>query len=274
MHLLIDADLIAYEAAAAAEMVDEGYERRSFDWVVEYVDNLVERICEACGVDSPTYLFLTGEGNFRYEIATVKPYKGNRKEEKPFYLPSVRKYLEARYGAVVVDGMEADDALTITAGRYEPEDVTIASRDKDLKQYPCVHYTWECGRQAEWGPELVDEIGELHVEFQDKILKNGEPSKAIKKIWGTGLKWFYAQTVIGDQTDNIPGLEGVGAGASYEALKDCESEGEMFERVEQLYIKKYSTLGRERLLEQARLVWMCREMKDGKPVIWELPYEQ
>ena len=97
MKLLVDADLIAYEAASAADKVDEGFERRSLDWTFGKVDEVVEGIMDACGVDSCS-LYLTGIGNFRFDIATVKPYKGNRKQEKPFYLPSVRKYLEVKWG--------------------------------------------------------------------------------------------------------------------------------------------------------------------------------
>ena len=68
-------DLIAYEAASAADMVDEGMERRGWDWTAEHLDKTIINICEACGVQSPAYIFLTGTGNFRFDIATVKPYK-------------------------------------------------------------------------------------------------------------------------------------------------------------------------------------------------------
>jgi 5'-3' exonuclease len=270
MKLAIDGDLVAYEAACAADTVDEGMERRSFDWTIEYVDNLINRICEACEVDTPTYIFLTGKGNFRYDIATVKPYKGNRKEDKPFYLPNVRKYLEVAWGAILVDNMEADDALAITAAKDGYKDFIIASRDKDLKQVPCIHYSWEMSKQPEWGPELVDEIGELNVEFVDKILRNGEPSRQVKKISGTGLKWFYCQCITGDSTDNIPGLQGKGAVLAYELLNDAETEEDMFTRVLQAYEEKYAEDAAERLLEQGRLLWMCREKHNGVPVMWEL----
>lgn len=276
MHLLIDADLIAYEASSAAEMVDEGHEFRSFDYVIDYLDNIIHRICEAVGVDSPTALYLTGQGNFRYDIATVKPYKGQRKdEEKPFYLEGARKYLEVAHGAEVVNGMEADDMLTITASKYKPDEVCIASRDKDLRQMNCWQYSWESGKQPEWGPTLVDYIGDLDVKYVDKVLKNGEPSRAIKKISGTGLRWFYTQCIVGDSTDNIPGLEGKGASLAYELLNEAETEEQMFRGVLGAYEQKYSEKARERLLEQGRLLWMCRDINpDGSAKMWELPFAE
>ena len=271
MHLLVDADLIAYEAAAGADTVDEGMERRSFDWVMEKVDSLITHICEECGVDSPHSIFLTGKDNFRFDIATVKPYKGNRQTEKPFYLESTRKYLQVRHNAIMVNGMEADDALAITAKKLGYENTIIASRDKDLKQVPCTHFSWECYNQPQWGPELVTEIGDIEIELEDKLLKSGLPSKAVKKISGTGLKWFYTQCITGDSTDNIPGLEGKGAALAYELLKDTTTEIEMFQRVMQAYTEKYAENAAERLLEQGRLLWMCRDKIKGKAVMWEFP---
>ena len=275
MKLLIDADLIAYEASAAAEMVDEGYEIRNFDWVIGYTDDLVEGIKEAVGGVTSTELFITGDNNFRFDIATVKPYKGNRKDkEKPFYLPSVRKLLEVKYNALKVHGMEADDILAIEAVKYNSDEVCIASRDKDLRQVPCWQYSWEVGRQPEWGPELVDSIGELEATYSNKVLASGEPSKAIKKLSGTGLRWFYAQCIVGDSADNIPGLEGKGAGLAYELLRDAQTEKEMFYAVLGAYEFKYEHNARERLLEQGRLLWMCRELNpDGSAKMWELPYD-
>lgn len=274
MLALIDADLIAYEAASAAEMVDEGYERRNFDYVIEYVENLVSFIMEQSGCDEHE-MYITGKGNFRYDIATVKPYKGNRKDkDKPFYLPAVRKLLEGTWGAMLCEGMEADDMLAVRSKQFEPDEVCICSRDKDLRMVPCWQYSWEVGLQPEWGPNLVDRIGELHFRFSDKILKNGEKSNAIKKVWGTGLKWFYAQCVIGDSTDNIPGLEGKGGGLVHQILEPCATEQELFNAVASAYKDKYGDTYMERLLEQGRLLWMHDKLdEDGKVILWEFPYE-
>ena len=273
MLALIDADLIAYEAASAADMVDEGYERRSFDYVIDKVDESIKFITENSGCDSYE-LFITGKDNFRYDIATVKPYKGNRSDKpKPFYLESTRKLLES-YGAVVCDGMEADDMLAVRAREMEYKDCCICSRDKDLRMVPCMQYSWEVGLQPEWGPELVDTLGELHFRFSDKILKNGEKSNAIKKVWGTGLKWFYAQLIIGDATDNISGLEGKGGGLVHQIIHPCTSEEELFTAAFSAYTDKYGDTAAERLLEQGRLLWMHDTLdEEGKVILWELPYE-
>tara|TARA_B110000014_G_scaffold261465_1_gene253237 strand:+ start:530 stop:1354 length:825 start_codon:yes stop_codon:yes gene_type:complete len=270
MEALIDADLVAYESASAAEMTEDGI-RRNFDYVVQRVEDTIEFIVEYAGCSSYS-LYITGKDNFRHDIATLKPYKGNRKKEKPFYLEATRKLLEGM-GAIVCDGMEADDMLAVEAKRREPESFVICSRDKDLRMIPCWQYSWEVGNQPEWGPQLVDELGELHVRRSTKILKSGEQSNAITKIWGTGLMWFYCQMITGDTTDNISGLEGKGAGLAYEILPPCKNEEELMRAVYAEYEKKYGELAEERMLEQGRLLWMHNELDDeGKVILWELPY--
>lgn len=273
MLALIDADLLAYEAASAADMVEEGYERRSFDYVIDYIEHSIENITEACGCEEYE-LFITGKENFRYDIATVKPYKGNRSDKpKPHYLPAARKLLESM-GATVCDYMEADDMLAVRAKQFPPDEVCICSRDKDLKIVPVWQYSWEVGNQPEWGPQRVDRIGELHYKFSEKILKNGEKSNAIKKVWGTGLKWFYCQVITGDYIDNIPGLEGKGAGLVHQILEPCTTEQELFTAVCGAYKAKYGGSYTERLLEQCRLLWMHDTLdEEGKVVLWEFPFD-
>lgn len=273
MIALIDADLIAYEAASAADMpIKDGKERMSFEYCINYVDDLISFITDNAGCDSYE-LYITGKDNFRHDIATVKPYKGNRSPEKPYYLPVVRKLLES-YGATVCDYMEADDMLAVRAKELGTN-CCICSRDKDLRMVPVWQYSWEVGNQPEWGPNLVDHIGALTFKRSKKILKSGERSNAIDKVSGTGLKWFYAQLITGDSTDNIPGLEGKGAGLVKQVIDPCTTEQELFRAACTAYKAKYGETYVERLLEQARLLWMHDTLDDeGKVVLWEMPYDE
>ena len=52
-------------------------------------------------------VYLTGTSNFRKDIATILPYKGNRDPfDKPKLLPDVRNYLVNVWKAEIVEGME------------------------------------------------------------------------------------------------------------------------------------------------------------------------
>ena len=63
-------------------------------------------------------IFLTGEGNFREQIATIAVYKGNRDpDHKPHWYREIKDYLINVWSAEVVDGQEADDAMGIAQGK-------------------------------------------------------------------------------------------------------------------------------------------------------------
>ncbi|QDP53351.1 MAG: putative ribonuclease H [Prokaryotic dsDNA virus sp.] len=274
---LIDADILVYEAAFGGEDRETG-EVYGFDYVSALIDRKIEEICHAVGATEPPLLFLTGKGNFREGISTVKPYKGNRKQPKPYHYLNVRAYLES-LGAITVEGMEADDALAIAqtedwnstwkvANGLEPEPkdrscfkTVIVTRDKDLRQVAGWHYGWEHGAQPEFPLQFVDELGDI--ELIDKTPK---------EIKGTGLKFFYSQLITGDTVDNIPGLPRKGAVYAYKILKECDDEGSMFKAVREAYRQVYDDEGDERLLEQGRLLWMVRELDaEGEPKMWEFP---
>ena len=132
--------------------------------------------------------FLTSDdkSNFRFDLATILPYKGTRKADKPVYYHEIREYIQDRYKAEVIHGEEADDALAqyqfphwrrLISGNCSDHDVTcIASIDKDLLMVPGYHYNFDKG----------------HMQYV-----------SIEQ----GVKTFYMQLLKGDKSvDNIPGL--------------------------------------------------------------------
>lgn len=197
--------------------------------------------------------YLTGKGNFRHKVATVKPYKGNRKSEKPYHYQAIRDYLVENHGAVIVDGMEADDAVAIEATQ-NPQAI-IVSRDKDLRQVPVSVYSYPLGNNPE--------------KFEHKGLVGHE---------GYAFNNFLRQVVIGDTTDNYPGLPRKGE-SFYEKLVinayhqagykvNEEFTRDLYNRVQFAYIEHYGEKGIERFLEQATLAWMVRELdNEGNPVL-------
>jgi hypothetical protein len=287
-------ELLVHEVAVLGQYYEEDDKDkehllfRHFNYLEEVLTTRIEEICEAAGCDNEPTIYLSGKNNFRYDIATVKPYKGNRKNlEKPIHFENVKWFLISRYNAIIVDGMEADDALAIhqTAEVSEEKIVglgiqtvhptVICTRDKDLRQVPGWHYGWEVGLQPEYPLTFVDELGELNATYKESISKStGLPTKSFKKLSGTGYLFFCSQILTGDSTDNIPGLKGCGPKKAYDLLSDAKDEGEAFRAVFNAYREVYDDEmeSRRSLLEQARLVWMVREVnEDGNPVMWEIP---
>jgi len=212
--------------------------------------------------------------NFREAVAKKKEYKVGRKpNSKPLHYDNITEYLLAKYNCVMAEGLEADDLLSIyqREALAESKDPTtiICSRDKDLRMVPGMHFGWECGKQAQFGPELVSELGRIKPIYRGKTAK-GEPMLAEMK--GTGMLFFCVQLITGDSVDSIPGLPGAGPRAAFNALNNVKTVDEALLAVKGLYAKKFGDKWKEELLEQGRLLWMVEKLDDaGKPVMWEIP---
>ena len=177
-------------------------------------------------------LFLTGKSNFRHEIAVTAPYKGNRKDaKKPKHLPLLREYLQMAWDATVSEGEEADDVIAIRATELG-DDSIIVSTDKDFNQVPGWHYN-----------------------FVKKVKSYVTPEE--------GLRFFYKQILTGDAADNIKGLFRVGDVKATKMLADFKTEVELYQCC-------VEALGKERVLENARLLWLRRKQNE----LWEPPNEK
>jgi hypothetical protein len=240
-----------------------------FNYVAELLDNRIAEICGKVMATKPPILYLTGEGNFREKIAKKKVYKGNRDQSgKPWHYKNLLSYMKVAYTTIVVEGMEADDALCteqvinqqlISNLFYSGPRVEtiICTRDKDLRQCPGWHFGWELGNQPQFGPEFVEGFGYISLSDDNK------------KLRGVGDKFFYAQLIMGDPVDNIPGVPKLGPKAAFDILGNTQTRAEAEKAVVGAYMACYGDLWREEMLEQAQLLWMVRELdEEGKPVMW------
>lgn len=167
--LAVDGDIIAYRTAAVCEEHFEGA-------VKAIIDTTLRDIATDTGI-SNMRIYLSGEKNYRYDVAKTLPYKGNRATMvRPQFLPAARDYLVEKYGAIIVDGFEADDGIatdmTITGAAH-------CGIDKDLLQIEGLHYNYI---KKEWTI-----VGAEEAEIT-----------------------LYRQILMGDKSDNVPGLPGIG----------------------------------------------------------------
>lgn len=191
-------------------------------------------------------IFLTkSDANFRLRLAFTKPYKGTRKAEKPPFFYEMREHLMSVHKAELADGEEADDLMSTAqwdahrrflqenGNEFEvgsPEhkafsDTVIVSADKDLMIVPGWHL--QPGSDLKW----VDQMGWLELRRKD----NGQ----VKDLKGAGLKFFYAQMIIGDDIDNYAGIPGKGAAFAYKLLDGCKTEKELYMAVLGAYKDKF-----------------------------------
>lgn len=269
MKPLIDGDILLHEIGWSSQFKDKDTGEEilfDFDYVQELLDNKIKLICDEVEATEAPRIFITdspwlnervnkerkwrGEEpleyvpGFRYEVAKTKPYKGQRKNPKPFHFYNIIVYLRSAYDVVVArDGLEADDVICQEQFHADDRQTIVCSRDKDLRICPGLHYSWECGQQAAIGPVYTDNVGWL--DFDSR-----------KDTTGYGLAFFYYQMLVGDAADNIPGLPKHGTAAARKILDGCSSEQDYFMAVKTAYKNALGDESKDYFLEQANLLWM------------------
>lgn len=249
MLIAVDADSLCYSHGFPNEGKPIHFAKKSMD---AHLWRIFEKASELSGTDPVMKLFIAGEGNFRYDIAVSHPYKGTRKTGKPEHYEGLRDHMEGYYETLKVDGMEADDAVSLllwedyqTSDPDDPQVVCVAL-DKDLKNTPGMHLhpkTFEC--------EYID--------------------------LETANKNFYRQLLTGDTADNIKGLPGCGPVSAGTLLDHCHPT-DMVDTVSNAY-RVWGDKNRYEyeevqayFIEQGRLLWMTRELdEDFNPVLWTPP---
>lgn len=240
--ILLDGDVIAYRCAwSEKDTTDE-------DQVLLKVEELLSNIRGAVdpwGVDSDTLVFLTGKGNYRYDIAKTAVYKGNRKDTpKPQHLGLIREHLILEHDAIVSEDCEADDLIGIHSTHFGYDKSIIVSIDKDFEQIPTTIFN-----PTKWEFKTIDP-------------------------W-TATKNFYKQILMGDIVDNIIGLWRIGPVKADEILSICDSEKALYAACLDAYMsnvkpntERYTLdVAKERVLENARLLWIQREYGE----LWQPP---
>ena len=300
MTPFIDADVLRYEIGHSAQFLNEEDDLVVRDWDVckglfdGKIEHIIKEIEENLSVkcEEPrlyltmdrrsvptTNRFLKNRGeppidfipNFREQVATVKPYKGQRFNEKPDHYDNLTSYILNHWNSFIANGYEADDQMAIDTLLYTKKELPciICSRDKDLMQVPGWHFSWECGKQGQFGPMVVGKKGFLEEKVRDtgKKLKSGNPVLERKGVGGGELFFLY-QLLIGDSTDNIPGCPKVGHKKAYEALSQDLSREAAYEVVKEAYEGVYGEEWKTAAEEQGRLLWLQRYHGE----VWEFPY--
>lgn len=234
MITFIDADLVAYRCAAGSENETE-------DVAVFRTNELMRLILHDTGATEHA-AFLSGTGNFR---KTVDPlYKANRTQEKPKWLETLKEHLVLFWGAAVTEDIEADDAIGIASQEcfYDGGAYTIASLDKDFLQLPGRHFQWE------FSGTTVKKLSDGTKEYN----KWTKPAQHLFVTPNDGLRWFYQQMLIGDVSDNVVGVAGVGKVKAAKLIEPLDDELDMYNTVFNLYDDK------ERFEKNAQLLWILK----------------
>ncbi len=206
--------------------------------------NIMFKILEE---EKPDYLavaFDVHAPTFRHEM--YEAYKGTRKpmpEELREQVPVMKDVLKAM-GIVVVErpGLEADDILGTLAKKAQAAGIEVAlvSGDRDLLQ-----------------------ISDKHIKIRIPKTKMGKTEiedyypEDVERAYGvTPLQFIDLKALMGDTSDNIPGVPRVGQKTAEDLMRQFGSLDEIYVHAEEISKKSI----RESLIENRELAELSRTL--------------
>jgi DNA polymerase I len=216
--VLIDGNSIAYRAFFALPLLnnDKGIHTNAVYGFTMMLMKILED-------EKPTHMlvaFDAGKTTFRHK--TFEEYKGGRQKTPPELseqFPFIRELLDA-YGIsrYELENYEADDIIGTLSLNAEKEgfEVKIISGDKDLTQLSSNHTTVGITRK---GITDIEEYTPEHIKE-----KYGLVPEQIIDMKG----------LMGDTSDNIPGVPRVGEKTAIKLLKEFSSLEKLFESIDQV----------------------------------------
>ncbi|NBX66620.1 MAG: DNA polymerase I [Proteobacteria bacterium] len=200
--------------------------------------NMLIRLLKDLNAHHVGVIFDAARRNFRNDI--YPDYKANRDETPPDLIPQFPLIREATrafgFEPLEVDGYEADDLIAAYAreGREQGYTVVIVSSDKDLMQ-------------------LIREGVTMYDPLKQKSLG---PAEVMEKFGVAPDKVIEVQSLIGDPTDNVPGVRGIGPKTAAELITEFGDLETLLGRLDEIKQPKR----RETLVENADLARLSKKL--------------
>jgi DNA polymerase-1 len=200
--------------------------------------NMLYKLLDNHAADLIGVVLDSGKKTFRQEI--YSQYKANRPpapEDLVVQLPVIREVIEAfNVKALEKPGFEADDLIATYAKTAEARgyEVTIISSDKDLMQ-------------------LVGEKVKMLDPLKDRLM---DVAAVEEKLGVPPHQVLDYMALIGDSSDNIPGVKGIGPKAATELLKEYSTLDAVYQNLDNIQQKR-----RRELLEEGReMAFLSRQL--------------
>lgn len=175
---------------------------------------------------------------FRHDI--YSDYKANRPpmpEDLASQIPFIRQYVDAsNIPSLEVPGVEADDIIATLSKRCSAEGihVIIVSGDKDLLQ-------------------LVDDSVTVYDPMKNKVIDDQGVFEKYGVMPASLLDCF---ALMGDSSDNVPGVPGVGAKTAQKLITEYGSLDGIYEQVDSMKKSKM----KEKLIDSKDLAYLSKEL--------------
>jgi DNA polymerase-1 len=238
--VLIDGNSIAYRAFFALPLLhnDKGIHTNAIYGFTMMLMKILEE-------EKPTHMlvaFDAGKTTFRHK--TYSEYKGGRQKTPPELseqFPFLRELLDAyQIRSYELENYEADDIIGTLSSQAAKEgfDVKIISGDRDLTQLVSEHVTVDITRKG------ITDVDSYTPEF------------VIEKYGITPEQIIDLKGLMGDASDNIPGVPGVGEKTALKLLKEFGTIENLLNSLDKVSGKKL----KEKLEEHREQALMSKEL--------------
>ncbi|HLR62991.1 MAG TPA: DNA polymerase I [Lentibacillus sp.] len=220
--VLIDGNSVIYRAFFALPLLNN--DKGVYTNAIYGFTNMLLKIIED---EKPTHMlvaFDAGKTTFRHE--TYKEYKGGRQKTPPELseqIPLLKEVLDAFHVShYQLDLYEADDIIGTLSKQAQGEnwDVTVISGDKDLLQLVSDKVTVNLTKKG------ISDIEAYTPDFMQEKM-----SISPKQI-------IDLKALMGDSSDNIPGVPGVGEKTAAKLLKQFATVDNVYENLDDVSGKK------------------------------------
>lgn len=248
MIYLFDYDSFIYKSVYRIVQIDDIREwikrGRSRDWMEKEIVNLViNRISnmqfnlfdaiEATGAEMESIEYFVTDCKKSFRKTIYPEYKGNRRPNRlDKWVRMVRNEMINNMSfAIKDDYFEADDLVIERAKELGAENCMIITMDKDLKQIEGYFFDYYPEKIFDGDEPVLDQYGNIIKDYKGLTFVNQNEANYN----------FWIQVLMGDTTDNIKGLKGIGKVKAQKLLKGLKSD-EFEEVVKEKYLSVYGDL--------------------------------
>ena len=248
--LIVDADGLAYEAAAAVQVGiawdDDIYTLHAdLNEAKEVFATKINKLIEATDAKSRVILCYSCPTRRYFRHNILPTYKANRKgTPPPLVLKALKEWTCEEYETKTKSGLEADDVVGILATHpklIRGEKIVVSS-DKDLEQIPGLH---------------------LNANDPSQGVYQVSPERAERALW--------RQVLTGDQADGYSGLPTIGPIRAERILDDEKLGDDYVSRVLAAYERAGFT--KEDMAVQVNVARILQaqwyDFKRKEPILWK-----
>lgn len=184
--------------------------------------NIMFKILDEEGADYLAVAFDVHAPTFRH--LEYEDYKGTRKpmpEELTAQVPLMKEVLKSMHIPILeMAGYEADDILGTVAKRWASEEleVSVVSGDRDLLQLADTHIKIRI-------PKTIK---------GQTVIKDYYPEDVLEEYGVSPLAFIEVKALMGDASDNIPGVPGIGEKTATAIIREYGSIENAYAKAEQI----------------------------------------